>query len=37
MFGIGPIELLIVGGLVAAALIGVVIVSILLYRSNRNR
>jgi hypothetical protein len=37
MFGIGPIELLIVGGLVAAALAGVVIVSILLYRSNRNR
>jgi hypothetical protein len=36
MFGIGPVELLIVGGLVAAALIGVVIVSILLYRSNRN-
>jgi hypothetical protein len=36
MFGIGPIELLIVGGLFAAALIGVVIASILLYRSNRN-
>jgi hypothetical protein len=37
MFGIGPIELLVVGGLVAAALAGAVIVSVLLYRSSRNR
>jgi hypothetical protein len=37
MFGIGPIELLIIGGLCAAALAGIVIVSILLYQSSRNR
>jgi hypothetical protein len=36
MFGIGPIELLIIGGLVAAGLAAVVIASVLLYRSNRN-